>query len=236
MDVYTAAVGNVTTAVKNAFVNTGQALNWKDLLSTSPKFMLTLVDLVVTVFFSLAILVLLLIGVAEVLGLLLIGPFLFAVGVAFGPLMIAGLVTPWTRDYFTKWVQFLVVSAGLTGVINVIFSIAATMMEKTKVGAVDGEPTAVGLVIMAILILTINSMISQAPGIASALFPGHIGISRSSGDAVNKAAKKASNGTKSSAKSAGKGIAGGAKGAWKGGGMAVKFAKSRLAKNKVASP
>ena len=216
LKVYTAAVGNVTTAIQNAFSNIGDAFNWKDvLLSTTPKLTLALVDLLVTTLFALAILVLLLIGVSEVLGLLLIGPFLFAVGVALGPLMIAGLATPWTRDYFTKWVQFLVISAGLTGVINVIFIIAATMMEKSGAGTSTGDPTAVGLVIMAILILTINSMISQAPSIASALFPGHVGVSKSSGGAVVNAGKKAMGG-----------MAMPVKGAWKGAGNTVKFAKS----------
>lgn len=225
LNVYTAVIGKITDAVQQAFTAARGAMN----ISDGPtKFMVTLVDLLLTVLFALAILVLLLIGVAEVLGLLLIGPFLFAVGVAFGPIMIAGLVTPWTRDYFTKWVQFLVISAGLTGVINVIFTIAKQLMDKVAVGTDTGEPTAVGLVIIAILILTINSMISQAPSIASALFPGHVGVSKSTGGAVASAAKKAATGMQNG----GKGVRGTMNGVIGAGQTGFRFAKSRMASSK----
>lgn len=193
LNVYTAAIGKVTAAIGDAFeaIKKAQTFNPVKAVMQAPAMMLAIVDLLLTVLFALAIMVLLLMGIAEVLGLLLIGPFLFAVGVAFGPIMIAGLTTPWTRDYFTKWLQFIVISAGLTGVINVIFTVAAALLNSVKVTENTGEPTAVALVIMAVLILTINSMISQAPSIASALFPGHLGVSKSGGGAdASKASKK----------------------------------------------
>jgi hypothetical protein len=230
LNVYTSVIGKITEAVQTAFLTNAKTIGmWEG----ASKVMVTVVDLLVTILFALAILVLLLIGVAEVLGLLLIGPFLFAVGVAFGPIMIAGLVTPWTRDYFTKWLQFLVISAGLTGVINVIFTIAKQLMDKVQIGAATtGEPTAVGLVIIAILILTINSMISQAPSIASALFPGHVGVSKSSGGPVASAAKKAAGGMKNGFKGA-RGTANGVIGA---GQRSVKFAKSKMNSAKKPTP
>jgi len=230
LNVYTSVIGKITQAVQAAFTATAKSVG---MMSGPSKMMVSLIDLLLTVLFALAILVLLLIGVAEVLGLLLIGPFLFAVGVAFGPIMIAGLVTPWTRDYFTKWLQFLVISAGLTGVINVIFTIAKQLMDTVQVGASEtGAPTAVGLVIIAILILTINSMISQAPSIASALFPGHVGVSKSSGAAAASAAKKAPVGMKNGFK----GARGTMNGVIGGGQKAVQFAKSRMAGAGKAAP
>lgn len=224
LNVYTAVIGKIAAAIKDAFTAYAEAAKavWNPF-----KTALGMVDLLVTVFFALCILILLLLGIAEVLGLLLIGPFLFAVGVAFGPIMIAGLVTPWTRDYFTKWLQFLVISAGLTGVINVIFTIAKHLMDSVQVGeAVPGQPTAVGLVVVAILILTINSMISQAPSIASALFPGHVGVSKSSGAgvaSVGKALKGKKNDKKDETKF-GRGTANGIAGGLK---QAAAFAKSK---------
>jgi hypothetical protein len=230
LNVYTNVVGKISDAVQAAFLTNAETIGK---ISGPTKIMVSVIDLLLTVLFALAILVLLLIGVAEVLGLLLIGPFLFAVGVAFGPIMIAGLVTPWTRDYFTKWLQFLVISAGLTGVINVIFTIAKQLMDTVQVGSANtGEPTAVGLVIIAILILTINSMISQAPSIASALFPGHVGVSKSSGGAVANAAKKASGGMKNGFK----GVRATANGAIGAGQNSVKFAKSKMSGAKKPSP
>lgn len=229
LNVYTVVIGKITSAIGNAFDDLSKAASFKKMfLTITPSYTLALVDLILTVFFALAILVLLLIGVAEVLGLLLIGPFLFAVGVAFGPVMIAGLVTPWTRDYFTKWLQFIVISAGLTGVINVIFIVAAELMESVEVARPSGEPTAVGLVIVAIMMLTINSMVSQAPSIASALFPGHVGVSKSSGGAVVAAGQKAAGGTVNLAK----GARGTVNGTINAGHKAVRFARSRMGGSK----
>lgn len=230
LNVYTSVIGKITESIQAAFAAYTKAA----FSVVNPgKTMIGFVDLLVTIFFSLAILVLLLLGVAEVLGLLLIGPFLFAVGVAFGPIMIAGLVTPWTRDYFTKWLQFLVISAGLTGVINVIFTIAKKLMDTVDVGAaIPGQPTAVGLVIVAILILTINSMISQAPSIASALFPGHVGVSKSSGAAAATAMKKAPGGMMNMAKGV-RGTVNGGVGAAK---TVGRFAKSKMGGSGKATP
>ena len=193
MLVYGSVFDNITKAIGNAFGEVGGMVQF---VKDPTKFMVSWVDLFATLFFTLVILALLLMGVAEVLGLLLIAPFLFAVGVAFGPIMIAGIVTPWTRDYFSKWLQFLVISAGLQGVINVIFIIAFQLMETLQVEShTSNEPTAVSLVIICVLLLTINSMVSQAPSIASALFPGHVGVSKSAaGDAKNAVSKGASMG------------------------------------------
>lgn len=188
MGVYTAVFDKITTAIRSVF--TAGITTWTLVTEGPQKFAMNWIDLLATLFFCLALVVLLIMGVAEVLGLLLIGPFLFAVGVAFGPIMIAGLVTPWTRDYFTKWLQFIVISAALQGVMNVIFTIAFNVMEKVGVAKETGDPTAVSLLIIAILLLTINSMVSQAPSIASALFPGHVGVSKSSGTDAKQVANK----------------------------------------------
>lgn len=222
LNVYASVFQTVAAAMKNAYTN---SLSMSTFLTSPGKFVVNYIDLFVTVLFCLVILFVLLTGVSEVLGLLLIGPFLFAVGIAFGPVMIAGLVTPWTRDYFTKWVQFLVISAGLQGVINVIFSIAQNLMHTVGVAQSPGEPTAVSMVIILILLLTINSMVSQAPSIASALFPGHIGVARSNGGALKDAASKGANAGKNVATKAGNVAKATVKGGVGGVKQGIRFAK-----------
>lgn len=222
LNVYASVFKLIAQAVKSAFES---GIKASQLVTAPTKFMVSFIDLLVTILFCLVILFVLLTGISEVLGLLLIGPFLFSVGVAFGPVMIAGLVTPWTRDYFTKWVQFLVVSAGLQGVINVIFSIAQNLMQTVGVSNTPGQATAVSLVIILILLLTINSMVSQAPSITSALFPGHIGVARSNGAAVKEAMQKGSNAGKTTAQSAGKVVTATMKGGLSGLKQGASFAR-----------
>lgn len=185
MDMYGAVFGNIGSAINTTLDNLS---DWATAVTDSNKYMTYVLDAVAVLFFSIAIAFLLISGIAEVVGLLLLGPFLFAVGVAFGPLMIAGIVTPWTRDYFTKWLQYIVISAGLTGVINVIFGVATQLLKEiSRADFTTGEPTAVQLVVVTIVLLTINNMISQAPSIASALFPGHVGASKGASGAFKQA-------------------------------------------------
>lgn len=192
-------------------------------------FYTNLVDMLVTMIFALIVLVFVLVGMADVVGLLLMGPFLFAIGVAFGPLMIAGVVTPWTRDYFTKWVQFLVASAVLTGVIQIIMKIGSAMFDSlTITGYTSADsPTAVTMVIVAILVMAINSLISQAPAIAGALVPGHLGATKGAGGDVHKASGMAKDNAKAVGGIAGRGVA-------KGGKMAI--AAIQKARGKSSSP
>lgn len=222
LNVYASVFKLIAQAVKTAFSN---GITLTQLVKDPGKFTVNLIDLFVTILFCLVILFVLLTGIAEVLGLLLIGPFLFSVGVAFGPVMIAGLVTPWTRDYFSKWVQFLVISAGLQGVINVIFSIAQKLMQTVGVSNTPDQPTAVSLVVILILLLTINSMVSQAPSITSALFPGHVGVAKSSGAAIKDAMSKGGNAGKTAASAAGKAVTSTVKGGFGGLKQGVRFAK-----------
>jgi len=188
MSMYGGVLTDVGKAINSLFVDLVDPIA---MVAAPGAWFASLADFLATLIFTLVILYLVLTGIAEVIGLVLFGPFLSAVGMAFGPLLIVGLVTPWTTDYFKKWVQFLVVSAGLTGVINVILSVATSLFGPSGMGLLEmtgnGEPTAAGMIIVTVLLLTVNSLISQAPSITSALLPGSLGAHRGAGEGVKKA-------------------------------------------------
>lgn len=192
MSIYGGVLTDVGKAIGSLFTN---LIDPTTMVTAPGSWFSALADFLATLIFTLVILYLVLTGIAEVIGLILFGPFLSAVGMAFGPLLIVGLVTPWTTDYFKKWVQFLVISAALTGVINVILSVAGSLLGSSGLGLAEltgaGEPTAAGMIIVTVLLLTVNALISQAPSITSALLPGSLGANRGAGDGVKKAAGKA---------------------------------------------
>lgn len=193
MTLYGSVFSAVTIAIRSAQNNLLQQT--LGVFSSGPSnFLSSAIDIFVTVIFAFIIIVVVMLSLADVLGLLFMGPFLFAVGVAFGPLLIAGLVTPWTREYFTKWIQFIVASAALTGVVGVIFTIATKMFNTFGASSYsEGQPTAVSLIILAIMLMSVNSLITQAPSIASALIPGSIGSKSTGGDILNKGFNAAKN-------------------------------------------
>lgn len=176
----------VTQAVKNLFGVGAIADAWNGTLLGN------LIDAFTTIIFAMVILFIALSGLAEVLGLVLLGPFLFAVGIAFGPIMIATLVTPWTKDYFGKWLGFIVGTAVLTGVVGVAVAIASTVLSNLNIATFTSDvPISVTLAASAIMIMAVNSIIAQAPSIASAMVPGSIGASKGAGKAVSEAAQSA---------------------------------------------
>lgn len=186
MDMYSAILKLIADSITQSWVN------FRGSLKLSPNVITNVVgaavDVVGTLLFSLVIIVLCFSGLAEIVGLVLMGPFLGGVAVAFGPIFISTVVTPWTRDYFGKWLGFLVGSAVLTGVVSLCVGIATTLFTTFGFADIAGEttPSATALLIAAIMIMSINSLIQQAPGIASALVPGSIGASRGAGGAVSK--------------------------------------------------
>lgn len=155
------------------------------------KILLALVDMLFVVIFVFLILGVVFSSLADAVGLILMGPFLFAVGIAFGPVMISGMVTPWTRAYFTTWVQFIIATAVLTGVVAIIFTIAQSLFLSLDFQSfvTDDLPVAVHLGVAAIMISAVNSLISQAPAIASAIVPGNLGASSSDNGSIKQMGK-----------------------------------------------
>lgn len=138
--------------------------------------MYAIADLLGVLLIAIPMLFFLLLAIAEIFTLVILGPFMLAIGMAFGPIFIAGLVTPWTRTYFTSWLNFLVAAAMITGVVRVVMQIASTMINSFEAARlVTGAPVAVGLGVGLILMIVTTSLISQAPQIASALVPGSLG-------------------------------------------------------------
>lgn len=152
--------------------------------------LLAFFDALITVAFAIGIIGLCFLGLTDLIGLVLLGPFLGAVGVAFGPVFIAGLVTPWTREYFSKWLGFVVASAVVTGVLGVCTAIVSTLFSSFNFSNYAGvqQPSAATMLLVAIILMSINALIGQVPQIASAMVPGSIGASKGAGAAVREGA------------------------------------------------
>lgn len=206
MSMYGGILADVGRAIKTLFEN---VVDVGSILTKPGAWFSSLADFFATIIFTLVILYFVLTGIAEVMGLVLFGPFLSAVGMAFGPIMIIGIITPWTTDYFKKWAQFLVVSAALTGVLNVILSIAGSLLGPSGLGLAQmtgDEPTAAGMIIVVVLLLTVNQLIAQAPMITNALLPGSLGAHKGAGEGIKQAAERSKNHAKDGAQKVGSGL------------------------------
>lgn len=196
MNFYSSILTMISTAISTSFDNFLTTVELTEALTNPGSIIPAALDALATVIFAIFILFIVFSSIAEILGLLLLGHFLYAVGLAFGPLMIAGIVTPWTREYLGKWVGFIVGSAVLSGVLAVVISIAITMFGTLGISIyAEGQPTAASLAIVAVMLMAVNNLINQAPAIASALVPGSIGARTAGGAGFNSASGKAAKGT-----------------------------------------
>lgn len=178
---FSSALGMIGSALNQAISNFFKMNSFYQMLGAT-------LDLLAVVLFCIPMIYIVIAGLAEIAAVILLGPFLFAVGAAFGPIFIVTIVTPWTKDYFGKWLGFLVGSAMVTGVTGVAIQIASTVFSNMHFNDLTspGEPVALSLGIGAILLMSVNSILGQIPGIASALVPGTIGV-RSDSSAIRQA-------------------------------------------------
>lgn len=188
-DMYTVILQMIARSISNACDNFFETVSIFHLGTT----LLAFFDALISVAFAIGIVGLCFVGLTDLIGLVLLGPFLGAVAVAFGPLFITGLVTPWTREYFSKWLGFLVASAVVTGVLGVCTTIVSTLFSSFNFTNYTGieAPTSASLLLVAVILMSINSLIQQVPQIASAMVPGSIGASKGAGAAVREGAASA---------------------------------------------
>jgi hypothetical protein len=169
--------GSIFTMIGNVIITSIKSIaSWgfftNGIVSTGLNILLTLL-------FAGLIFILAFKGIVDMLTMILMGPFLFAVGAAFGPVFVATLVTPWSRDYFGKWFGFLAAAAVLTGVVAVVVSVVGGCLDALDFNnfatKTDDNPISIQLAVMAVILRSMNGLIKISPSIASALVPGSIG-------------------------------------------------------------
>jgi type IV secretion system protein VirB6 len=98
--------------------------------------------------------------------------------VAVGPLMILGLLFPWTREYFTRWLSYAVQFAFLALFVGAIAGIADAIVD-TYIEALEQSAENVDLVALmapALILLLLARIFAELPNMASSLCGG-IGLS-----------------------------------------------------------
>lgn len=187
LQMYSSLMGLVGRAISSAFSTFGATASIYSPGTTT----MAAIDVLLTVIAALGVLVIAGRGISAILGLLLMGPFMGAVGVALGPIFIACLASPWTREYFNKWLGFLVASTFLSGILGICIDLACQLFQTFNFKSYldTGSPSFVIMVFLILVITTINSLLEQAPSIVSALVPGSFSVSSRSGAATMKALK-----------------------------------------------
>jgi type IV secretion system protein VirB6 len=94
--------------------------------------------------------------------------------VAVGPLMILGLLFPWTREYFTRWLSYAVQFAFLALFVGAIAGIADAIVD-TYIEALEESAENVDLVALmapALILLLLARIFAELPNMASSLCGG----------------------------------------------------------------
>jgi hypothetical protein len=119
-------------------------------------------------------------SLADIIGIFVMGPVYFGIGVVFGPVMIATFVADYTRAWFNKWFEFLIGSAMLTVVASVVLIlISAIVRGSVDMIGIGGNSALMSMIGVAIMSLSFSTLFQSVPAITDALFPGRTGASGS---------------------------------------------------------
>ena len=170
---------------------TSQSSGWLSMIFSSGT-----IDMFGTVILTIAIIVLLLLAMVNLLGVFIMGPIFFGIGIVFGPLMIATIVSDYTRQWFGNWLNFMVGSAFLTTVAVAVVSLLTEVIGATASQLGSGGSGILAMVVLTLLAATTSKIFESVPRITDAIFPGRTGASM----AINKSmVPSAVNATKSAA-------------------------------------
>ena len=159
------ALGRVFTNITNAWSKVG-------ILSGS----VLVIDAVGALIVMIGVIFLMVTSLATIIGVFVMGPVYFGIGIVFGPVMIATFAADYTRPWFNKWFEFLVGSAMLTVVASVVLVIISAIVTGTvdRIG-VGGNSALMSMIGVAILSLSFSKLFESVPAITDALFPGRTG-------------------------------------------------------------
>jgi len=117
-----------------------------------------------------------------------------SLAVALGPLLILGLLFPATRDFFTRWLSYILQFSVLAGLIGGVAGIADAVVETYLVGLDSGGAALdlVQLLAPALVLVVLAILFAQLPGMASSITGGiGLGVGNIAARGMGAAAKGA---------------------------------------------
>lgn len=184
------------------------------------------IDSIFSVLLLLVILILLIYSLVHIVGVFVMGPVFFAVGVVFGPIMMATIVSSYTRQWFNQWLNFLVGSAFLSVVAVTVLRLLTLTIENAVTSLATQGSSTLALLGVAILMAMASKLYQAVPSITDAIFPGRTGAGKAIG-VLPLGASKAGGGASAAGLAAKASAAGAAYGPV---GMVASLTKATMAK------
>lgn len=177
--------------VARLFVNIGKSFGeawgtWK-IVDVVAEIVLTVLVLVVAIYF-------IVVSLVSLLGVFIMGPIFLGVGIVIGPLMVATIVSRYTRAWFGQWLNYLVSSAFLTVGAVIVLKLLSTIFASSfeKFGEGKSAATALGIAMIA---AGMTKLFESIPSITDAIFPGRTGAAGAiNSNAIGQAANPINSG------------------------------------------
>lgn len=121
------------------------------------------------------------IALGELVGVMLTGIIMVAIGVAVGPLFVACAVSGWSKGFFQQWLKFLLGASAYQMIISVILSLVSSMLTSAQNQISSVNPAAIdanagvsfaGLLGMVGITWVLTHLFRQIPQIAHGLVGG----------------------------------------------------------------
>lgn len=140
------------------------------------EWMKMLVDRVIALVLMIFAFIVLMLSVKDLIGVLILGPVSIGVGVAVGPILLAGIPNGYTRQLAERWVNFMISSAMITAMVVLVLVLMKNTIMEVFVQVVGQNPESAGttgkIVALAILIASMQQVFNKIPDMVNQLFPG----------------------------------------------------------------
>lgn len=173
-------IGEAFTDFLTAFVHPLGAVFNKWFIDTkghqmfSGTWILSSIDMLGALLMIVAIVILMFMSIANIVGVFIMGPVFFSVGIIFAPFMIATIVSDWTRKWFDQWFNFMVGAAFLTVTAVAVLKLL-TLTLRGAAASLSGGSSILAMLSILLLVAGINKLFSAVPAITDAIFPGRTG-------------------------------------------------------------
>ena len=154
-------------------------------------FLLAAVLGIVTLFFVL-------VSFVELIAIILMPTLALGIGTALGMVFVGLVASRWTQKWFLKWLEFMLAAAILNLIVCVALKLLSSLFDTIANAANKGYGAIVSLLGLMVLSMAIGKFFQSIPGMASAMVPGHHGMS-AGGSAAGAAATEGANSLKAAA-------------------------------------
>lgn len=133
-------------------------------------FILIVIIMIVTLFF-------IFVAFIELFSVIILAPLMVGIGTAVGPIFVGLIASRWTQKWFLKWLEFMLAAAIINLLVGVAMALLVNIFNAIKSDSSSMTGSVMSAMGLMVLSMALGKFFQSIPSLASAMVPGHHGMS-----------------------------------------------------------